>query len=282
MTTKKETTGNASTSQTPVDGDGIPFEYIWDGVYSNFAEVPAIGDGFKSQRWADQSLKKLNSLLEQTHDSRSVPSAVVHRDNLLPFLVSLVSHESDQVRVLDFGGGLGFTYVAVSECADPQKVLDYHIVDLAKSCELGTELFKDDNRVHFQTSLPDDLPDVDIVHIESSLQYVDDWKMLLSKLTGFGAEFFLFTNLAAGDIPTFATTQQYYESKIPCWFFNLNEVVDEMSKLGYSLGFKSTFIHRILGEEQKFPQDNLPADHRLGHSCNLMFRRESAGSLGSK
>ena len=268
--------------EIPTEDAGMPFKHIWEGVYTSFGETPAVGQGFESQRWADQSLKKVSSLIEQTKCPRSVPSTVVHRDNLLPFLVSLVNDHSDRVSILDFGGGLGATFVAVSESIDPKKNLEYHIVDLAKTCELGTDLFKDDQRVQFHSTFPENLPTVDIIHIESALQYVEDWATVLNKLASLSAKFFLFTNLAAGDIPTFVTTQRYYESKIPCWFFNLNEVVDEMSKLGYGLEFKSTFIHRILGEEQKFPQENFPVDLRLGHSCNLMFRLVSASSSESK
>ncbi len=255
----------------------IPFEHIWEGVYKGFDEAPVIGEGFKSQRWVNQSLEKVTSLIEQARSSASVPSTVVHRDNLLPFLASLLSHGSEKISILDFGGGLGATFVSVSQSVDPKKGFEYHIVDLDTICELGTEIFKNDDRISFHSSLPDNLPAVDIVHIESALQYVEEWKEVLGRLAGYNAEYFLFTNLSAGDIPTYATTQQYYESRIPYWFFNLDEVVTAVTKLGYSLQFKSTYIHRILGEEQEFPQDNFPENLRLGNSCNLLFRRDGAG-----
>lgn len=276
MSTKDETHRIPDTDTDTVEEE-IPLEYIWEGVYGTFDETPAVGEGFRSQRWVEQSLKNVTSLLKQAKDSSSVPSSVVHRDNLLPFLASLLGHGSERVSILDFGGGLGATYVSVSQSVDSQQGFEYHIVDLDKICEIGTELFKDDDRIHFHSSLPDSLEDVDIVHIESSLQYVEEWEDILGKLAGFDAKFFLFTNLSAGDIPTYATTQQYYESRIPYWFFNLDEVVTTLSKLGYSLQFKSTYIHRILGEEQKFPQNNFPEKLRLGNSCNLLFRRAGAG-----
>jgi putative methyltransferase (TIGR04325 family) len=274
MSTKDETHQTPASDTT---GEAIPFDHIWDGVYGSFNETPTTGEGFRSQRWVNQSLKKVTSLLEQAKDSSSVPSTVVHRDNLLPFLASLISHGSERISILDLGGGLGLTFVSVSQSVDPQKDFEYHIVDLDTICEIGTELFKDDDRIHFHSSLPESISAVDIVHMESALQYVGEWEDILGKLAEYNAEFFLFTNLAAGDIPTYATTQQYYESRIPYWFFNLDEVVTAVTNLGYSLQFKSTYIHRILGEEQKFPQDNFPEDLRLGHSCNLLFRRTGAG-----
>ena len=32
---------------------------IWDGVYENFKEVPAIGPGFRGERWIRNSLEKI-------------------------------------------------------------------------------------------------------------------------------------------------------------------------------------------------------------------------------
>jgi putative methyltransferase (TIGR04325 family) len=134
--------------------------------------------------------------------------------------------------------------------------------------------------VTFHSSLPDEIEKVDIVHIESALQYINEWQKILADLARYAPEFYLFTNLPAGDIPTYATTQQYYGSRIPYWFFNLDEVVTVISNLGYSLVFQSAFIHRILDKEQKYPQANFPEHLRLGHSCNLLFRRNNTDWVG--
>jgi hypothetical protein len=58
-----------------------------------------------------------------------------------------------------------------------------------------------------------------------------------------------------------------------CWFFNVNDVVGVLYKLGYKLSFKSRFIGPYLGIEQEAPQDNFPKKFRIGHSYNLLFAK---------
>jgi hypothetical protein len=77
----------------------------------------------------------------------------------------------------------------------------------------------------------------------------------------------------AGDIPTYVSIQNYYGSRIPVWFFNVNEIIEVMSGEGLELINKSTYISRILGIEQPYPQENFEDLYKLGNSCNLLFAR---------
>jgi len=108
----------------------------------------------------------------------------------------------------------------------------------------------------------------------SSLQYVEDWKGLIGDLARYGAEYLLLVDLPAGDIPTYATVQNYYESKIPYWFFNVKDVIDSVTGAGFKLLFKSTYIGERLGKEQPLPQKNFPEEYRAGDSCNLLFGKD--------
>ena len=254
-------------------------ENIWEGVYSDFKEVPVSGPGFNGGKWATNSLKKISELLEAAKKQGTIPSVVAYRANLLPLLAALVREETGRVSVLDFGGGLGFTYVPVAHALVEKSRLDYHIVDVERICESGTQLFENDDCVHFHTSLPS-ISEVDIVHMGSSLQYIRDWKELINRLADYQSEYFLFTDLMAGDIPTYATAQNYYGSKIPHWFFNINEIIATMSSVGFDLLFKSTYTATILGKEQELPQNNFPEDLRLGRACSLLFAKRRHNRSG--
>ena len=128
-----------------------------------------------------------------------------------------------------------------------------------------------DKRIRFHTSLPKNLRDVSIVHLGSSLQYIKDWKNILSDLAEYNPQYFLFTDLPAGDIPTYATVQNFYGFKTPYWFFNIEEIVSEMKSIQYELIFKANYLAKILGKIQKLPQDKFPRKFRLGHACILLF-----------
>lgn len=245
---------------------------IWDGIYSNFKDAPCSGEGYSNDQWATQSLDKVTKMLTVAKNSRTSSSLVAYRASLLPFLTALVGEKQDCVKILDFGGGLGVTFLStVSGLVE--KTLDFYIVENKRICELGNRIFKNDDRIHFYTSLPDHI-EVDIVHLGSSLHYVDEWRDLLGKLARFCPLYFLLTDLTAGEISTYVTVQNFYGSKIPCWFFNINDVIDQMNFLGFKLLFKSTFRGTYLGKEQDIPQDNFPEELRLGNTCSVLFGRE--------
>lgn len=249
----------------------IVIEHIWEGVYKSFKEVPTCGRGFYGETWKNNSRRKIETLLEEAEARKFIPSVVAHSGSLLPMLTAIVSETTERVRVLDFGGGLGFTYVPVVSGLATQDALDYFIVDNEAVCEVGNQVFGQDSRINFRASLSNDLDTFDIVHLGSSLQYIEDWRALIKQLGRYRPRYFLFSDLLAGDIPTYVTAQNYYESKIACWFFNVQEIIDAMGAIDFKLLFKSTYVNTYFGEKHQCPQDNFPPELRLGYPCCLLF-----------
>jgi len=248
-----------------------PLNNIWEGVYASFKDVPSSGEKFEGSRWVESSEARVMELLEAAKQQGTIPTAVSYNASLLPFVAAIIGGESGQVTILDFGGGLGLDYLrVVSGMPNPPSV-KCHIVENPSICQAGERLFVDDPRVKFHTSIPDDLQTVDIVHLGSSLHYVDEWRIVIQKLTAYRPQYVLFTDLTAGDIPTYVTGQNYYGSKIPCWFFNIHEIVAALSTAGFQLIFKSTYEATILGKRQELPQENFPPELRLERTCSLLF-----------
>ncbi len=244
---------------------------IWEGVYKSFKEVRAVGKGFNSDQWLSSSRKKTLELLANLKIEKPDSEVVAYRTSLLPFLVAVINGKSGKIKILDFGGGLGITYIQVISALVNNQNVEYHIVENENICKEGKLIFRDEERVHFHTSLPNDLKEVDIVHMCSALHYVENWKALISKLVDYQPEHFLFVDLTAGDIPTHVSAQNYYESRIPVWFLNIDEVIDVMSSVNFKLLFKSAYAGAYLGKEQKMLQ--IPKEYRLGNTCNLLFSR---------
>lgn len=246
---------------------------IWEGIYTSFDQCPKCGDGFSGERWSIQQLDRIKKL--QNEISISGENVVGYETSLLPLVVGLAGNETEnKIKILDFGGGLGNTYLLMNSGCIRNIEFEFYIVESQEVCERGREFFKGDCQIHFFSSLPKEIKSFEIIHLGSSIQYIEDWKGLLTGFTKYNPKYILLADVPAGNIPTYATVQNYYESKIPYWFFNMNEIIDCMDSAGYGLLFKSVCIEKRSGKYQPLPQDNFPADYRAGESRNLLFVRK--------
>lgn len=249
---------------------------LWEGVYESFQDVPTVGPGFAGQAWLENSSEKLSEIRNQSRAASSVPSVTGYSDSLLPVIAGIVQGKQQKIRILDFGGGLGFSFYAVKAALANPEHLEFLVIDIAEVCEAGRELFSDEPNIEFHTSLSDiQSKEFDIIHIGSSLQYIEMWHDQLSKLANIGAEYILMANIPAGDIQTFATAQNYYESKIACWFFNVADLTSTLAENSYSIVFKSTYFTKIYGTEQPYPLENFDEQHRIKYPCMLLFQRQT-------
>ena len=241
--------------------------YIWEGIYSRYQDVPAAGDAFGGDYWIDRTRSYTEESLSASRDSGFIPVGVTGEHLILPLLASLRCKARGQVNILEFGGGMGIAYIHVLNSLVNCQSINFHIVESERVTEEAVRLFEHDKRVHFYSKLPAQLPDLDIVYMSSALQYVEDYTSLLKILAGYGAKYFLFVKLSAGDFQTYATAQKNVPgTTLPYWFINVKEIVELMAAAGYSLIYKSAL-------EQRYDQDNFPEEYRLGQACNLLFSR---------
>jgi hypothetical protein len=77
----------------------------------------------------------------------------------------------------------------------------------------------------------------------------------------------LFAKLSAGHIPTYVSIQSNLKgTKSPYWFFDVEEIIMQMTTLGFKLIYKSSL-------DRVYDQDNFEEKYRLGKACNLLFSR---------
>lgn len=246
---------------------------IWEGVYRSFSDVPVVGHGYDGEMWINKSVKKIDAVLEEIKENAPLPPASNYRESLLPLLAALVYNESG-VHILDFGGGMGFAYYQTICGLTRTEGVEYHIVERESVCKAGTELFRTKQQQPlFFTELPQTEGVYDIVHLGSVIHYIEEWKQLLSQLCALSRKYLLLVDVPAGNIPTFVTAQHYYGSKIPAWFFNIEEILHTVRSFGYELSFKSVLQPTILGVEQSLPMQNFEEKYRLKQACNLLFKR---------
>ena len=249
---------------------------VWEGIYENFPEeVPDYV--WNSDRWINSLVKNLPAfLINQREDKGTIsPHSLVHEYPLPPVVALLGSIGSKKpLRVLDFGGGLGHLFLSCIRSLPESFAIDFHIVESARVCEKGRSIYSDFRNIHFHDQLPIKIETFDIIHVAAALHYVRDWQMLLKNLSDYEPEIILLSALNAGDVKTFVSFQNYYDTKIPVWFLNINDVFDCLKSLGYQLIYKSLLEFSFLGKFQSLPMRNFPKPYRLERKCNLMFAKE--------
>src|SRR3989344_4573704 len=163
----------------------IPKFNIWQGVYKNFKGLGT--DSLAHQSWVTNSVKKLTT---PSNKDLSI-------NNTLALLVGTMNNKQ-KIKILDFGGGLGLDYLRLNGGLHQKTKLEYHIVETSILCKEGQKRFKKMNKeLFFHENFPK-IKNVDIVHIKSSLQYMEDWEGTLKALAHYKPKYFLFQDLTAG------------------------------------------------------------------------------------
>jgi len=242
-------------------------DYIWEGVYRQYSDVPVSKNDYSADHLVSDTMIHTRRQIELSTKPDIVPTGLTVEHSFLSFLISLISRDRASIRVLDFGGGMGISYVHLKTGAISCDKVDYHIVENKAMCEAGAKLFDHDPQIHFHDTLPTEISKVDVVYICSSLQYIESYAELLDALCCYSPDYFLFVKLSSGNIPTYATAQKNLRGVIlPYWFINIQEIIQIMAGNGYSLIFKSTL-------DREYDQGNFSVEYRLGRACNLLFRR---------
>lgn len=250
---------------------------IWEGIYQDIHEVKAVGNGFDSDTWVNHSKAKVEKYLARVNKSNLIPPIPV-RPTSLPLVAAMfkINHKGNQ-KIIDFGGGLGFSYLSFIQSCAQAKNYEYHIIESTEVCKAGEEIFSGHPNLFFHPDIQDlAFEKADIIYMNSVLQYIADWKSLLTCLFGLKPKCVLLDDVPAGDIPTFATAQNYYESKLPYWFFNVSEIITFFESYDYTLDYKSKFFSKVFGKIQEIPMSNFPPQYQLDHPCTLLFNRRSS------
>jgi putative methyltransferase (TIGR04325 family) len=250
-----------------------PFN-IWEGVYETFqaAAVDATGPGFDGEVYRNRSLAAANECFEALKLGRAIPQFHKQRSTLLPPIVAMLLNDHQNIRILDFGGGLGIGYMTLMESIpDILQKTSYTILENPQVCKLGASV--KGQQVTYTSSIGPKAS-FDLVHAASSLQYVENWSGLIQQFAAWGPEHILLSDVFAGAIASFVTLQNYYGSRIPHWFLNLENLLDAFDESGYQLVMRSYVTSRRLNAEDILPMDNFPQALRLSQSLHLLLRRK--------
>jgi putative methyltransferase (TIGR04325 family) len=239
---------------------------IWEGIYKSFKEVPVKGKGYDDKVWINSLLDKYYKYINDSDDGIKYNL----RNSLLLLLIKEMFDKSNKFIVLDFGGGLGLSYLNIKNNLICNYKIEYHVVEKQNVCKVAKIIYLKDKNIIYHNSLPLKIKP-NIIFLGSSLQYIEEWQMLINRLCKYSPEYILLEDVPAGEIKTFAAIQNYYDSRIPYWFFNKNDIITNIKQNNYYLIYESFYKSNILKSMNQYPMDNYPDRFRIKYSCNLLF-----------
>ncbi|HHT9144198.1 MAG TPA: methyltransferase, TIGR04325 family [Candidatus Wunengus sp. YC61] len=224
------------------------------GIFLGESSLPPISDDnlFNNHLW----LESVEWYLRNDYSYCHRPDFWIepYLREIITLIVAKCYSSTGTVKVLDFGGGIGNTYVPIAAKIPNHLNYDYHIIDTPSHCQRGREIFRNDERISFSEALEHDGSvftvqenSYDIVMVSSTLQYIRNWKCLLGKLFDLNNDFFVLTRFSTGEMPTFTTIQSIvmsygphkgkYVGDIYHTFINRNELINFLLQHGYEICF---------------------------------------------
>lgn len=250
---------------------------MWTGtVYSHYRDVPSEGKAFESNEWIN-SRAELTKTFHERLASEPIPVSTGFRYSSLALLGSVILQNQKRLRILDFGGAMGFAYPIVLKSLGDPSAIEYIVVDNQASCKKGTTIFEGDHRIRFLSSLDKNIGKIDIIFVSGVLQYIEEYGGVLQHLTTFKPTYFLFTCLSAGGIQTFASGQRNLKGSVfPSWFLNAKDLIRQMAECGYEVMF------RVSNElEDQIDMSNFRDEFRLSHMSNFLFCKKRSRMMES-
>lgn len=192
-----------------------------------------------------------------------------------PIALLCLTINKNKIKILDFGSGSLETYFDIKNNIKYNKKYDFLFVEVKSICNLYNRLkkkiLKSSKKFNLKFSNKIIGKNFDIVQISDSLQYINEWRKFLIKIQKLNSKYIILNNLTAGDIKEYSTVQNFYGNKIYYKFFNINEIVKQLSK--YNLIYKSKFLNKINNKYTEYPQKNFPKNFKLGYPCTLIFKK---------
>jgi putative methyltransferase (TIGR04325 family) len=234
---------------------------IWDGIYSSRDEIP-IG----SRDWDYFTNWQFNEVKKLAGRENDDPDEFFTGDRaLFPLLISVMQQNTQEITVLDIGGGVGIDFFSILNCTKNVSKLNYYVVEIPEILQKVDSVFKAYPQIHYIAPSDENSIEPDVILFNSSLQYIDNFKERLSQCATKGAKFIVFIRLSAGHFNAYLTNQiNIPDIQTPYWFVNIEEIINLLYGSGYELLYQSR-------GDCEYYQGNFPEYYRMGRTWNLIF-----------
>ena len=239
-------------------------------MFSNFKEAYTETNNendnlWDNEIWTQKQLSKQTQALKMLEADETISELAQNHDYLLPAFLAGIGRNISKPRVLDFGGGLGGSYLQLMSMLPKAFDFEFLIVENKLICQHGKKLFRNYPQIHFMDTLP--LGEMfDIIHLGSSFHYIEDWEKMIEDFADMKPTYLIFADLPAAEIETFVTNQNYNGHLIPVRFWNVAEFIQKVEKCGFKLLLKTRFHSNYINAMKSFPDK-----YRLNYFSQLVF-----------
>jgi len=220
-----------------------PLTYAPDGWETRIEELPSKGWNFEgiveTEKMRYESFRRnlagtgplgFSHEHDDPSESRNVSFHNIHMT--FAYVVALASRGKSAISILDYGGGLGH-YCLLAKAVVPGLEFEFHCKEVPRFAEAGRNLLPE-VAWHTEDTCLDRT--YDLVMVNGSLQYLDDWKAALGRLARSTGDWFLLTRVPVVErAPTFATVQGAYGTKMLHRVFNREELLGAVTETGLVL-----------------------------------------------
>lgn len=154
---------------------------------------------------------------------------------VLSGLLLAASEAPSELRVVDFGGSLGTTYFQNQRYLSKLRSVTWAVVEQPNLVAIGREEFATAQLTfHSDFDAACAVTEPSVIHFGSSLQYVEDPRLLLSLAAGSGASHLIIdrTPLHSGpeDILSLQSVpENIYDGQYPAWIFSRDKLFHDLS-----------------------------------------------------
>jgi putative methyltransferase (TIGR04325 family) len=161
------------------------------------------------------------------------------------YAFAVSTRHKSRISMLDWGGGVG-QYYLISEALVPGLKIDYHCKEVPLLAEYGRRLFPEARFYTDETCLANKY---DFVLASSSLQYAENWSLMLDRLSCSTKGYLLVTNMPfVKNSPSFVFVQRPYRygynTAYLGWCLNRQEFLDRAESAGLTLIREFLIGHR--------------------------------------
>ena len=219
----------------------------WDGNYESWEIAGTFCKGYDS----DIIINKCFDAIQKIKNGE----AIYERDSVLfdkkeystGLLAGLMlaGHSNvGEISVLDFGGSLGTTYFQNKQFFNYFESCKWGIIEQQKFFEMGKKHFQDKELMFFE-NIENCISDINpnVFLISSSLQYISDPKQILFQINNSSIRYVIFDRIPFSESENLITIQTVppviYEASYPCWIFNDEWLLKQLSNYKVIFEFPS-------------------------------------------